>query len=103
MAALVMVPVVALRMVASVAEPVRLMPPQSPAGRTERQDCTKTEGQLGMLTLSRRLVKILVPGCVVSLASSAAPVRLIEPFDLITLPPGTTKVALAMFRSPSRR
>src|ERR1700730_10576235 len=103
MAALVMVPVVALRIVASVAEPVRLMPPHSPAGSGEGHDCTKTEGQLGMLMLSRRLVKILVPEFVVSLASSAAPVKLIAPLDLITLPPGTTKVPLVRLRSPSRR
>src|ERR1700730_9808713 len=100
MAALVMVPVVALRIVASVAEPVRLMPPHSPAGSGEGQDCTKTEGQLGMLTLSRRLVKILVPEFVVSLASRAAPVRLIAPRDLMTLPPGTTRVPLLKLRSP---
>src|SRR5438128_10739047 len=95
-----MVLLVALRMVASVREPTRLMPPHSPAGSGAGHDCTKTDGQLGMLTLSRRLVKTLVRESVVSLALSSAPVRLIVPFDLTTLPPGTTKVPLVKLRSP---
>src|ERR1700738_4422495 len=103
MEALLMVLLVALRRAASVADPTRLMPPHSPAGSGEGHDCTKTDGQLGMLTLSRRLVKILVPELVVSLASSAAPIRLMAPLDFTTLPPGTTKVPLVRFRSSSRR
>src|SRR6267143_1115680 len=103
MAALVIVLLVAARMVASVREPTRLMPPHSPAESGEGHDCTKTDGQLAMLTLSRRLVKTLVPGLVVSLASSAAPVRLIVPFDFTTPPPGTTRVPLLRLRSPFKR
>src|SRR5712691_8740510 len=103
MAALMMVLFVALRMVASVGEPTRLMPPHSPAGSGEGQDCTNTDGQVVMLTLSRRLVKTLVRELLVSLALSAAPVKLIVPFDLITLPPGTKRVPLVKLRSPSRR
>src|SRR6266849_1414652 len=103
MAALLMVPCVAARMVASVREPTRLMPPHSPAGSGDGHDCTKTDGQLAMLTLSRRLVKTFVPGFELSLALSAAPVRLIVPFDFTTLPAGTTRVPLLMFRSPLKR
>src|SRR5438067_13241326 len=79
MAALVMVLQVAPRRAVSVAEPTRSMPPQSPAGMIAGHDCTKTDGQVWMLTLSRKLVKTFVPG---SPAFSAAPVRLIAPFDL---------------------
>src|SRR2546430_1485488 len=100
MPALVIVLQVALRRAVSVAEPTRSMPPQSPAGMIEGHDCTKTDGQLWMLTLSRKLVKTFVPG---SPAFSAAPVRLIAPFDFTTLPPGAAKVPLLRFRSPSRR
>src|SRR5438067_1162275 len=91
MPALVIVLQVALRRAVSVAEPTRSMPPQSPAGMIEGHDCTKTDGQLWMLTLSRKLVKTFVPG---SPAFSAAPVRLIAPFDFTTLPPGTANVPL---------
>src|SRR5260370_24612789 len=97
MDALLRVPLVALRMDASVSEPTRLMPPHSPDGNGEGHDCTKTDGQLGMLTLSRRLVKTLAPD---ALASSAAPVRLIAPFDLTTAPPGTTRVPALSLRPP---
>ena len=79
------------------------MPPQSPAGMIEGHDCTNTDGQLCMLTLSRKLVKTFVPGFTVSLASRAAPLRLIVPFDLTTLPPGTTSFPLLRVRLPSRR
>src|ERR1700716_252545 len=100
MDALLMVPLVAVRIVASVCEPTRLMPPHSPAGSGAGHDWAKTDGQLGMLTLSRRLVNTLAPG---SPAFSAAPVRLIVPFDFTKLPPGTLKVPLLRLRSPSRR
>src|SRR5256884_7718603 len=103
MAALVIVLRVALRRAVSVAEPTRSMPPQSPAGMIEGHDCTKTDGQLWMLTLSRKLVKTFVPGFTVSLASRAAPLRLIVPFDLTTLPPGTKSFPVLRVRLPSRR
>src|SRR3989442_69614 len=103
MAALVIVLQVAPRRALSVAEPTRLMPPHSPAGRIEGHDCTKTDGQLWMLTLSRKLVKTFVPGLLVSLALRAAPLRLIVPFDLTTLPPRTTNLPLLMARLPSNR
>src|SRR5260370_41391712 len=99
MDALLMVPLVALRMVASVPEPTRLMPPHSPGGNGERHDCTKTDGQLAIVTLSRRLVKTLAPD---ALASSAAPVRLIAPFDLTTAPPGPTRLPAGRVGYPSR-
>src|ERR1700736_6200635 len=100
MEALLMLLLVALRRAASVADPTRLMPPHSPAGSGEGHDCTKTDGQLTMLTLSRRLVNTLAPE---ALASSAAPVRLMVPFDLTTPLPGTTRVPLVRFRSPFKR
>ena len=103
MAALVIVLQVALRRAVSVAEPTRSMPPHSPAGMIEGQDCTKTDGQLWMFRLSRKLVKTFVPGFEVSLASRAAPLRLIAPFDFTTLPPGTKKVPLLRVRLPSSR
>src|SRR6202022_3739660 len=100
MEGLLMVLLVALRRAASVADPTRSMPPHSPAGSGEGHDCTKTEGQLVMLTLSRRLVKTFGPDV---LASSVAPVRLIAPFDLTTLPSGTTSFPPLRFRSPVNR
>src|SRR4030088_1839459 len=100
MDALLLVAVVAFRMVASVREPTRFRPPHSPEGSGAGHDWTKTDGQLGMLTLSRRLVNTLAPG---SPAFSAAPVRLIVPFDFTKLPPGTLKLPLLRLRSPSRR
>src|SRR5260370_35936508 len=100
MDALLMVALVALRIVASVHEPARLMPPHSSDGNGEGHDCTKTDGQLAIVTLSRRLVKTLAPD---ALASSAAPVRLIAPFDLTTAPPGTTRVPAVRLRSPFKR
>src|SRR5438132_12123957 len=100
MEALLIVPVVAFRMAASVCEPTRLMPPHSPAGNGAGHDWTKTDGQLALLTLSRRLVKTLAPE---SPALSAAPVRLIVPFDFTKLPPGPTKVPLLRSRSPFKR
>src|ERR1700682_696659 len=109
MAALVMVPVVAVLIVASVAEPVRLIPPHSPPASGEGHDCTKMDGQLwmlvlpGIVALSRRLVKTLVRESLVSLASSVAPVKLMAPVDFTTLPPGTTRVPLLKLRSPFNR
>src|SRR5437870_2613973 len=103
MAALVIVLQVALRREASVAEPVRSTPPQSPAWMIEGHDCTKTDGQVWMLTLSRKLVKTFVPGLIVSLASRAAPLRLMVPFDLTKLPPGTKSFPLLRVRLPARR
>src|SRR5260370_10658190 len=100
MDALLMVPVVAARMVASVREPTRLMPPHSPAGSGAGHDWTNTDGQLTMLTLSRRLVNTLAPE---SPALNVAPVRLIVPFDLTTLPPVTTTVTLLILSSPLKR
>src|SRR6267143_3132689 len=100
MDALMMVAVVELRRAASVGEPTRLMPPHSPGGSSAGQDWTKTDGQLGMLRLSRRLVNTLAPA---SPAFNAAPVRLIVPFDFTTLPPATTKVPLLRLRLPFRR
>src|SRR5712691_1851112 len=106
MAALVIVPFVALRMVASVREPTRLMPPQSPASRDDGDAHTwmKTEQPASTPTvLSRKLVKTLAPEVVVSLASSVAPVRLIDPFFAFTTPAGTLKVPPTIFRSPLSR
>src|SRR5258708_34573117 len=104
MAALVMVAFVALRMAASVREPTRLMPPQSPGSRDDGDAHTwmKTEQPASTPTvLSRKLAKTLAPEVVVSLASSGAPGRLTAPSLAFTTPrPAPLKVPPPIFGTP---